>query len=107
MGHVFRDAHRTRYDDDLTAFQEGRAMSAGRPQNTVSAVVESVPPCPAFVPQGDDKLVPDALHEELAHWYPIAKSVRGALQKVGITNNRYTRHASYLLEQRGLKTRKG
>jgi hypothetical protein len=107
MGHEFRDAHRTLYDDDVAAFQEGRALSAGRPQNTVSAVVESVPPCPAFVPQGDDKLVPDALHDELAHWYPIAKSVRGALQKVGITNNRYTRHASYLLEQRGLKARKG
>jgi hypothetical protein len=36
----------------------------------------------------------------LCAWYGKVGNVRGALEKMGITNSRYVRHASFLLGQR-------
>ncbi len=75
------------------------------PQGDASEPVEPVPTSPAFVSREDDKIVPDHLHDDLSYYYAKSKDVKIALHTVGLSN-RYFRHASWVLEDRGLKARK-
>ncbi len=58
-----------------------------------------------YIPRGDDKFLPENLHDDLQYWYRKVGNVNDALAKMGITNSRYRRHAAYVLEQCGLKRR--
>src|ERR1700676_685787 len=96
-----RDAQRITGDLINRAVLEGRDFSAGVPQSGMNEPVEAVtgvPPHPDgdFIPQSDDKLVPDELWPDLAYWYGKLGNARKALEKIGINNSRYSRHASYI-----------
>lgn len=85
---------------------ENRAVSmpADIPQTDPNGLVESFPTVPdnsRFDPQGEDKLVPDDLVEDLIYWYGKLGNVVTARQKIGLGNSRYQRHASFILRQRG------
>jgi hypothetical protein len=82
--------------------------SAGVPNSDLNGPIEPVPLHPVesrseFQPQGDDKLVPDDLHQDLIYWYGKLNNVAKARQKIGLSNSRYNRHASFILEQHGYK----
>jgi hypothetical protein len=92
-------------------FLAGRDVSAGVPKSDTNGPVEAVTGIPTspdgdFIPQGDDKFVPDELWPDLAYWYGKVGNARKALEKMGMTNSRYTRHASYILESQGFKSKK-
>ena len=93
---------------DMAAFQEDRGTGPEVPhvpQNGIDAPVELVPTSPAFVPKEEDKMVPDDLHDDLTYYYAKSKDVKAALHALNL-GNRYFRHASWILEDRGLKARK-
>ena len=115
-----REPSETLYNDDLRAFQEGRVINGNFPQYPTSTPVDVREVLPRelpneretgsgtgsenmFLPTGDDKILPDDRHDELAFWYRKNGNVNDALAAMGITNSRYRRHAAYLVAQMGLK----
>lgn len=75
------------------------------PTMGIDEPVEPVPARPAFVPIGEDKIIPEPLWDDLSYYYAKRNDVKAALHDMSL-GNRYFRHASYILEERGLKVRK-
>ncbi len=115
-----REPDEAPYNDDLSAFQEGRVINGKFPQQAVNTLVDTREVLPdelpnereagsdmgsenAFLPTGDDKILPEDRYDELAFWYRKKGTVNDALAAMNITNSRYRRHAAYLVAQMGLK----
>jgi len=85
-------------------------VEMGDGKSSLNGLVQSPPTTsnvPPFVPRdGKDKLVSPDRWDDLVFWYGKLGSVGKALDKMGITNSRYEKHASYILEVRGYKLRK-
>ena len=56
----------------------------------------------AFIPGPRDGLVPTEKHDDLAYFYGKERDVKKALRSIGVGNACF-RHASFILESRGLK----
>lgn len=90
-------------------FQGRQPSGLGRPQTRLNEPVEAVEghtDTSEFIPLKDDKYLPADQWEDLFYFYGKLGNVRAALLKMGITNSRYSRHASFLLEQRGMKQKR-
>ncbi len=90
-------------------FQGRHQLGQGQPKQAVNEPVEAVEghtDTSEFIPLKDDKFLPADQWEDLFYFYGKLGNVRAALLKMGITNSRYVRHASFLLEQRGMKQKR-